>query len=328
MSTSRFHGFGASAGTALAVAVQFCLPCAAEAQARAAEPPRVSSSLSVVAKMEKGEFVRGETVAVSGTLRNGGDEAFVIDDYGDYVRNSLKVYVFDEESGRMILPRAGAPSSAVDAIVVMPGGEKTFSIDIGSLYDLPRQGRFQAAVVATRGGTDGAPDESASSRRMAFSVVDGIALASAARARTRDGSGGRSLLFSLVYWDQASRQNLFLRVSDAATGDIVAFFRLGAFIRMAEPSLAFGQDDTAVVVQQISRDRFAKTVVCYAAGKEGIVSRDDNLVSADAISESISTRLVNERVDRVFEERRKEQGGFFRRHKTRIPASTGNQTSP
>lgn len=208
----------------------------------------------------------------------------------------------------------------------MPGAEKPYSIDISESYDLPLHGRFQAAVVATRGGTDGRPDESAGSRRVAFSVVDGIELASA--RRVRGGPDGQALVFSLVYWDQASRQNLFLRVSDPARNRTVAFFKLGAFIRVSEPSLAFGEDETAVVVQQISRDRFARTVVSYAAGSEGVVSRDDNLVSADAFSDAISTRLVNERVNQVLQERENaRRGGFFRRHKTRTalpPVSPGS----
>lgn len=277
----------------------------------------VSAVLSVTdLKADKSEFVFGEAVTVSGTIRNSGKTAFIVDDYGEWVRNTVKLYVFDSETGRMFLPRAGAPESAVRELTVRPGAEKEFTIDVAGVYDLPKHGRFQAAVVVTRGGTGGAPDETAGSRRAAFSVVDGIELKSA--TGTRAGDERRTLKFSLVYWDQAARQKLFLRVSDAATGEIVAFYHLGSFIRVAEPSLAFGEDDTAVVVQQVSRDRFAKTVLSFAAGGEKIVSRDDNLVSADAFSDAISSRIVNERVDRALRENKDEgKRSFFSRRKTR-----------
>ena len=309
---------------ALAAAAAFAVFAAVRSEAQV---PEVSAVLSVTAKMDKAEFVRGEPVTLSGSVANSGETAFVVDDYGDWLRNTVKVYVFEGETGRMIMPRRGAPHSAVRELSVRPGSEKEFSVDLRESFDLPPHGRFQAAVVATRGGAGGAPDESAGSRRMAFSVVDGVELKSA--TRTRAGDERRPLRFSLVYWDQASRQNLFLRVSDAATGSIVAFYSLGAFLRVAEPSLVFGADDTAAVVQQVSRDRFARTVVSYAAGRESVVSRDDNLVSADAFSDAVSTRLVNERVDQVLQKRQEEKkGGFFRRHKTRTELPQPSPGSP
>lgn len=304
-----------------------CAAATAAVAAPATPPgPAVSPDLSVSARMEKAEFVRGETVRLVGTVRNAGSSAFVLDDYGEWLRNFVKVYVFNGEDGRMILPRRDAPRSAVRELTVLPGSEKEFSVDLATVCNMPPTGRFQAAAIITIGGRSGAPDEIAGTRRVSFSVVDGIELKSVTRVRD-DADGRRMLRFSLVYWDQASRQNLFLRVTDAASGDIVAFYRLGAFLRVAEPSLLFGEGDTATVIQQISRDRFAKTVLSYAAGAERVVSRDDNLVSADAFSDAISSRIVNERVDKVMQQRAEEEKkkGFFSRRTTRtdIPPSTG-----
>ena len=307
--------------------------CAAATAAAAAPStaldPAVSATLSVTARMEKTEFVRGETVRLLGTIRNAGDTAFVIDDYGEWLRNTVKAFVFDGEDGRMLMPRHDAPHSAVPVLTVMPGTEKDFSVDLSSICDMPKTGRFQAAVIVTKGAAGGEPEENAGTRRISFSVVEGIELKSATRIRA---SGPRrTLRFSLVYWDQASRQNLFLRATDQTSGEIAAFYRLGAFLRVAEPSLSFADDDTAVVVQQISRDRFARTVVSFAKGAERVVSRDENLVSADAFSDSVSSRIVNERVDRVLQEREKEKkGGFFSRRTTRteLPPSSGTPAPP
>lgn len=292
--------------------------------------PAVSPFLSVSVRMEKSEFVRGEPVRLVGTVRNSGNTAFIVDDYGDWLRNTVKAYVFDGETGRMIMPRRDAPRSAVPELAVLPGAEKEFSVDLSTVCDLPPTGRFQAAAIVTCGGAGGAPDENAGSRRVSFSVVEGIELKAATRVRN-DAGVPRTLRFSLVYWDQAARQNLFLRVSDAASGDIVAFYRLGAFLRVADPSLSFGEGDTATVVQQVSRDHFAKTVVSFAHGAERVVSRDDNLVSADAFSDAISSRIVNERVDRVMRERAEEKKrGFFSRRTTRteLPPSSGTPAAP
>lgn len=292
--------------------------------------PAVSPFLSVSARMEKSEFVRGEPVRLIGTLRNSGSTAFVVDDYGEWLRNTIRAYVFDGETGRMIMPRRDAPHSAVPELTVMPGAEKEFAVDLATVCNLPPTGRFQAAAIVTCGGGGGAPDESAGSRRVSFSVVEGIELKTATRVRI-DAGVRRTLRFSLVYWDQAARQNLFLRVSDVASGDIVAFYRLGAFLRVAEPSLSFGEGDTATILQQVSRDRFARTVVSFAHGAERVLSRDDNLVSAEAFSDALSSHIVNERVDRVMQERAEEKKrGFFSRRTTRtdLPPSPGTPASP
>ena len=304
----------------------FCAAATAAAAPSTPPGPAVSPDLSVTARMEKPEFVRGETIRLVGTIRNSGKSAFVIDDYGDWIRNAMKVYVFNGEDGRMILPRRDAPHSAVPELTVLPGSEKEFAVDLSTVCNMPPTGRFQAAAIVTIGGTGGSPDETAGSRRVSFSVVDGIELKSTTHVR-EDVRGRRPLRFSLLYWDQAARQNLFLRVTDAATGDLVAFYRLGAFLRVAEPSLQFGENATVTVIQQISRDRFAKTVLSYASGDERVVSRDDNLVSADAFSDAISSRIVNERVDKVLRERNEEKKpGFFSRRVTRTPLPPSSGT--
>ena len=85
----------------------FCAAATAAAAPSTPPGPAVSPDLSVTARMEKPEFVRGETVRLVGTIRNSGKSAFVIDDYGDWIRNAMKVYVFNGEDGRMIVREAG-----------------------------------------------------------------------------------------------------------------------------------------------------------------------------------------------------------------------------
>ena len=191
-----------------------------------------------------------------------------------------------------------------------------------------------AALVALRPALKVKPLEAASNRMPrkrqlgmliafacgfgAFVAVEGMEFGSAMHALSSNER--RPLRFTLLYWDRNKEEKIFLRVTDPAAEDrIVSFVTLGNVVRVKEPTLAFGDDDTATVVQQVSRDHYTRTRISFARnGAATIVGRDENILSDDAVSEQIATRAVADRLLEADSKRKDNgKGGFFSRHKTR-----------
>ena len=84
--------------------------------------------------------------------------------------------------------------------------------------------------------------------------------------------------------------------------------------------MTFDAKGVVTIVNQISRDRFAKTRIDASSFPLRILERNANLLSADAVSERIATQLVSERVDAHQSEKTEESRGLFSRHRTRTPA--------
>lgn len=296
----------------------FPLAAALLAAAAALLPGRaaaeVSTTLSIGLRADRSEFVRGEDVTLSGVVRNAGTTAFIVDDYGPYLQNRIRLYLRDAATGRLLDPRPGSPASAVPSLTVKPGEERPFSVRVGAFYDLPPHARVQATVVVERG-----ENESAASHPAAFTVVEGIEFSSV--VRTLPGDDSKLFRFTLLYWARDQAESIFLRVTDPARdGRVVGFAALGNIVRVAEPTMAFAADGSVTIVHQISRDRFAKTRLDASSFPLKVLERDNNLLSRDAVSERIATQLVSERIEAREAERADEGGGLFRRHRTRVPA--------
>ena len=292
---------------ALLAAVPFRAP-AADAAA-----PVVSATLQVQASSAQLEFVRGEPIVLEGKLSNAGTGPFIVDDYGPYLQNTVKVYLRDAGSGRLFDMVPGAPASLVDSLTVRPGETASFTVDLRRAYDLSRTGRYHAEVFVYRG------NEAALSRVVSFSVVDGVELSASVRPLSR--SQKRPLRFALLYIDRNKRQELFLRVTEPADPSrVVAFVSLGSVVRVAEPVIGFAPDDLVTVVQQISRDRFARTTIDFSGETPRIVERDDSLVSMASVQEDINTRLLMSRLaEAETSGAKKEKKGVFGDRSTRTP---------
>ena len=285
---------------------------AAALAAPAQDAPVVSATLHVPqVLMSQLEFVRGEPIVLDGKIANRGTAPFIVDDYGPYLQNSVKVYVRDTANGLLLDQRPGAPASLVESLTVRPGDTKDFSIDLRKAYDLFRTGRYHAEVFVCRG------PEVALSRPVSFSIVDGVEISSGLRTLARDQR--RPLRFALLYMDRNKRQELFLRVTDPARpGLVVAFVSLGAVVRVAEPTMAFGPADTVTIVQQISRDRYVKTTIDFTGESPRIAERDDSLLSMEAVQEDINTRLLMSRlVEAETSGSTQDKKGVFGRRTTR-----------
>ena len=293
------------------------LAAASALRASAADAtPVVSATLKVQASPARLDFVRGEPIRLDGKIANEGAAPFIVDDYGPYLENAVKVYVREASGGRLLDRRRGAPASAVPRLTVRPGETKEFSADLRESYDLSRTGRYHAEVFVYRG-----EGEVAVSRRLSFSVVEGVEIGSAVRALARDER--RPLRFALLYTDRDKRQELFLRVTDATDPlRVVAFVSLGTLVRLSDPSMGFGPDDTVTIVQQITRDRFARTRIDFSGDTPIIKERDDNLLSMESVQEDINTRLIMSRIAEAEAAKnpKTERRGVFGRQTTRSEA--------
>ncbi len=289
------------------------LVLAALCAASAVAAPTDSASLSVTLNASHMEFVRGEALRFTGEVGNAGPAALIIDDYGPYVANSLKLFVRNSETGRLVMPRQNAPASVVGELMLTAGASKPYEADLRDFFDLP-PGRYTATAAIYRG------EEVAASVPVSFTIVEGIELRAVLHAGK--GRGDRPLRYALLYWGRERREDLFLRITDpAAGGALRASVALGGLVRVADPSLTF-KDDELTVVHQTGRDRFSQTRFDVSTMPPRLLERNDNLLSADALHERIATRLVEERVVEAAARREREEGGLFQRHRTRVPEPT------
>lgn len=308
-----------AAAALLAIAAAL-YPHATLAQADSATAP-APFRMEVSATVPVDEFMRGEDIPIDVTLHNSGRSAFIIDDYGEYLGNRVFVYVRNADSGMLLLTRAGAPRTLVEALQLLPGQTKTVRIYAGTAYDLSKHGRYHATVSAESGG------EASYARAVSFSVMEGVELARA--ARTFGADGARLRVYTLLYWPRKQGEALFLRISDDPKrgGGVVGFVSLGGIVRVADPTMSFGGDGTLTIIHQIGRDRFVRTKLDVSSDTPVVLERDTNLMSADAVSERISSRIVEERIDERSAEKSIEEQGFFSRRRARsrkaLPASTG-----
>ena len=298
---------------------------AAALRAAAAAPKTVPSTvLEVSASLPQLEYLRGEAVKIELTVRNKGREVFIVDDYGEYLKNRVRVVLHDPGTGGLLDPWPGAPSSVFPQLTLRAGESKTETVDLRRFYDLSRQGRYRATALVERG------DEAAATRPVSFSVVEGIEIGAALRPLKADER--RLLRFALLYWDRNQRQDLFLRITDPERGgSVVGFVSLGPVVRVAEPTLSFGDDDTVTVVQQIARDRFARTKLDVSTPRIRVLERNENLLSADAVQNALDTRLLAERLDarEKADGGKKDEGGLFGPRRTRTPVpSAATETAP
>ncbi len=247
----------------------------------------VSAVLSVQAKLTELEYVRGEDILLTVQIQNTGTSVFVVDDYGEYLKNKVSLVVREAESQRLLSPVQGESALAPVAteLTVPPGDMREVTVNLAQLYDLSRHGRYQVTVLLERGA------ETAVSRILSFSVVEGIEIISSRNAFLSDEA--HSYTFTLLYWERSKRQDLFLRISDPARRNrIAAFVSLGPLVRVSDPTMTFQGTSSVTIIQQTGRDHYARTVLDISRFPVRVIDREDNLLSGEALEQQIQTQTV------------------------------------
>ena len=207
-----------------------------------------AESLQLNVSMEFDTYVIHEALTVTVKVSDLGSAPFILDDYGEYKANSLELILRHETDGFQDPLRTG---NQFGSVMVLPGKSETLTCRLNDWFSLARQGRYTVQAVAHRGG------EVVYSGLVSFMVVNGLEISS--EVRPLSGEETRSRRYTLLYLPRRQREDLFLRVDDAAGGGIVALFCLGGVMRYEKPRIEFGAGSQFAVVHQIARDRFVRT---------------------------------------------------------------------
>lgn len=207
-----------------------------------------AQSLQLDAALECDSYVQFESVTLTLSLRNFGITPFIVDDYGEYRNNSVTIVLRHETAGYREQAREGMPFGA---LMVSPQQTTTVACNINEWFSLLQEGKYTVQVFARRGG------ETFASRIIAFSIVRGLVLST--ETHMLPGSDTRARVYTLLYWPRKQREDLFLRVTEVPSDNVVALFRLGPVVRYVTPRLEFPEEGRMCVLQQIGRDRFVRT---------------------------------------------------------------------
>ncbi len=263
------------------------------------------------------EFVAGEPVTMTVSVKNNGESVFIVDDYPPFNQNSMAMFVRTPR-GRMALPKT--KHSILQTCTIKPGDTHTFTVDINDFYDLRTEGIYQVSVAVLGG------KESVGSYIVPFTIVKGIEMGSVQRLNK---TLGRVYKYQLIYWARNQQEHLFLKIIDQPTGSQYGFLKLGTVVRIADPKILFEDNDVVAVIHQTLRDQYIRTRIDMSMQPPRVIS-GTALTSVVAIQEAMSTERAAERWSEAQRVAPKEdKGGFFGRHSTRskIPAS-GTETQP
>ena len=239
--------------------------------------------LTVNARMDYSTFVQGEKIMLELGIQNNGATPYIIDDYGAYTNNQISVYLRNSVGNLML---ANKKSSVVANVMIMPESSDVFNFDLCDLFDID-EGRYQVTVVVKRG------EYNVSTRPLAFSVVRGLEIGS--KMRIKEGNENIAYKYALLYWARKEREYIFLRITDATSGELYGFAQLGTLIRAITPVITFHPDNIVEIVHQASRDGFLRTCLDTSGSQLKLVSREE-LISTDSIAEALATRQAYEKI--------------------------------
>lgn len=208
-----------------------------------------AQSLQLDASLECDSYVQFESVTLTLRVQNFGATPFIVDDYGDYRNNSVSIVLRHEATGYQEQARAGMPFGA---LMVTQQQSVTIACNINEWFSLQREGKYSVQVFAKRGG------ETFASKILVFSIVRGLILST--ESHMLPGSDTKARVYTLLYWPRKQREDLFLRVTEVPSDNVVALFRLGPLVRYVPPRLEFPEEGRMSVLQQIGRDRFVRTL--------------------------------------------------------------------
>ena len=117
----------------------------------------VSAVLSVQAKLSELEYLRGEDISLSVQIQNNGSSVFVVDDYGEYVKNKISLVVREAESQRLLSPIRGTSALAPLPVQKRKGVRMRFIAgkgipsrnDLNPFHNRKRQNARNGRLLAT-----------------------------------------------------------------------------------------------------------------------------------------------------------------------------------
>lgn len=262
---------------------------------------RIEEAIVLSLETKHREFLDGEQLSVGLRIANRGNTPFIVDTYGKFKENSVKIYIRNYV-GQLLFPKQEFED--LKKIMIMPGAQQDFIVNLDDVFGQIPQGKYSVHAILING------DAKTSSNIVNLEIVKGIELLRL--KNLREGLiSNEFLLYTLMYWVRDGGEQLFLRIDNLRTGQLYDFISLGNLVRVAKPSIRFLPQNVVEVLHQNSRDNFMKTRISVGGDKSVLLSRD-RVVNPSAIKEAETLRRTKEALQR---EEEKNGGGFLRRHK-------------
>lgn len=262
---------------------------------------RIEEAIVLSLETKHHEFLDGEQLSVGLRIANRGNTPFIVDTYGKFKENSVKIYIRNYV-GQLLFPKQ--EFEEFKKIMIMPGAQQDFIVNLDDVFGQIPQGKYSVHAILING------DAKTSSNIVNLEIVKGIELLRL--KNLREGLISNEFLFyTLMYWVRDGGEQLFLRIDNLRTGQLYDFISLGNLVRVAKPSIRFLPQNVVEVLHQNSRDNFMKTRISVGGDKSVLLSRD-RVVNPSAIKEAETLRRTKEALQR---EEEKNGGGFLRRHK-------------
>jgi hypothetical protein len=262
---------------------------------------RIEEAIVLSLETKHHEFLDGEQLSVGLRIANRGNTPFIVDTYGKFKENSVKIYI-RTYVGPLLFPKQ--EFEELKKIMIMPGAQQDFIVNLDDVFGQIPQGKYSVHAILING------DAKTSSNIVNLEIVKGIELLRL--KNLREGLiSNEFLLYTLMYWVRDGGEQLFLRIDNLRTGQLYDFISLGNLVRVAKPSIRFLPQNVVEVLHQNSRDNFMKTRISVGGDKSVLLSRD-RVVNPSAIKEAETLRRTKEALQR---EEEKNGGGFLKRHK-------------
>ena len=261
---------------------------------------KIEEGIIVSLETKNREFLDGENLATGIRIVNRGNTPFIVDTYGKFKENSVKIYVRNA-SGNLLFPKQDPKN--LTRIMIMPGDKQDFFVNLNEIFGNIPQGKYTVHALLTNG------DAKTSSALVNFEIVKGIEILRL--KNLREGLVSNEFFnYSLMYWVRDGGEQLFLRIDNLRTGQLYDFVQLGNLVRVAKPSIRFLPQNVVEVIHQNSRDNFIKTRISVGGDSVVLLNRD-TVLNPNAIKEAETLRRATEAI----RNEESKSGGFLKRHK-------------
>jgi len=220
----------------------------------------MAASLGIRATPEHLVFVRDEGVTFTVSIKNFGEKAFIVDDYGEYVDNSVEIRLKKADGGYLLV-REGSP---LENVMVVPQGTQDFSVNLLRWFPEAKEGSYFVQFIAHRKG------EVVGSELIKFDIVAGIEIGSVTRPIPGDDSTSRT--YTLLYWPRNQVEAFFMRVTEGSEDRVIGLVRLGNIVRYAKPKVDFAGGGILTVTHQASRDILVRTTLRSTRSEFSVVN--------------------------------------------------------
>lgn len=261
---------------------------------------KIEEAISVSLETKHREFLDGEPLTVGLRIVNKGNTPYIVDSYGKYKENSIKIYVRNS-MGQLLFPKQ--ESKDLSKIMIMPGAKQDFFVNLDDVFGIMPQGKYTIHAILINA------DAQTSSELVNLDIVKGIEIFRT--KHIREGLVSNEFLsYSLMYWVRDGSEQLFMRIDNLRTGQLYDFIQLGNLVRVAKPSIRFLPQNVVEVMHQNSRDNFIKTRISVGSDKAVLLMRD-TVVNPKAIKEAETLRRAQD----ALQNEGKSNKGFLKRHK-------------